>query len=189
MMGIETMMGISLASSLGGSIMGGIGQQGALSASAADARYKAQVAENNRLIAEQNARYATQAGASNAQATDFQTRAQLGTAMAAQGASGLDVGSGSPVDVRSSIHQLGRLKTLEDIQKADLAAYGYRSQATDFGAQAGLARQQASSAEAAKGPALFGSILSGASSVAGKWAGFQGGGYGGYGDRSSSLFG
>jgi hypothetical protein len=168
-----TMMGVSMATSLGGSIMGGIGQQGQLSASADQARYQAQVAENNRTIADQNARYARQAGAGNAQAQDFQTRAQLGTATAAQGAAGVDVGSGSPVEVRSSIQQLGRLKTLQEIQQAETQAYGYQTQATSFGAQAGLSRAQAASAEAAKGPALFGTILGGASSVADKWMRFQ----------------
>ena len=53
------------------------------------------------------------------------TRAQLGQAAAAQGASGIDVGSGSPVEVRSSIHQLGRLEDAGGDQKADLSAYGY----------------------------------------------------------------
>jgi hypothetical protein len=182
-----TMMIGSMVAGAGSSIMGGIGQQNALGAQAASSRYQAQVAENNRLIAEQNARYATMAGAGNAQAQDFQTRAQLGTARAAQGASGIDVGSGSPVEVRDSISQLGRLKTLEEIQKADLSAYGYRTQGTEFGAQAGLARMQAESAEAAKGPAMLGTILGTAASVGGKWAMYKnpyGGGFGGSGSGS-----
>lgn len=168
-----TMMMGAMAASAGSSLMGGIGQQGALSAQAASSRYQAQVAENNRQIAEQNARYATMAGAGNAQAQDFQTRAQLGQAAVAQAAGGLDITSGSPVAVRNSIHQLGRLKTLEEIQKADLQAYGYRTQGTEFGAQAGLARMQAEAAESAKGPALLGTILGTAGSVAGKWAMFK----------------
>ena len=169
-MGIETMMIGSMVAGAGSSIMGGIGQQNQLGAQAASARYQAQVAENNRQIAEQNARYATMAGAGNAQAQDFMTRAQLGQAAAAQGASGIDVGQGSPVEVRRSIGQLGRLKTLEEVQKADVTAYGYRTQGTEFGAQAGLQRMQAESAEAAKGPALLGTILGTAASVGGKWA-------------------
>jgi hypothetical protein len=112
-MGIETMMIGSMIAGAGSSLMSGIGQQNQLSAQASSARYQAQVAENNRQIAEQNARYATMAGAGNAQAQDFQTRAQLGQARVAQAAGGLDVASGSPVEVRSSIAQLGRLKALE----------------------------------------------------------------------------
>lgn len=168
-----TMMIGSMVAGAGSSIMGGIGQQNALSAQAASSRYQAQVAENNRQIAEQNARYAMMAGAGNAQAQDFQTRAQLGQATVAQAAGGLDVGSGSPVAVRDSIHQLGRLKTLQEIQNAELQSYGYKAQGMGYGAQADLARMQASAAESAKGPALFGTILGTAGNLAGKWAMFK----------------
>ena len=183
-----TMMIGSMVAGAGSSIMGGIGQQNQLSAQAQSARYQAQVAENNRLIAEQNARYARQAGAGNAQAQDFMTRAQLGQARAAVGASGIDTGYGSPVEVRDSISQLGRLKTLEEIQKAEQAAYGYRTQGTEFGAQAGLQRMQAQSAEAAKGPAMLGTILGTAASVGGKWAMYKNPYGGGYGAGSSGSF-
>lgn len=168
-----TMMLGSMAASAGSSLMSGIGQQGALSAQAASSRYQAQVAENNRQIAEQNARYAMMAGAGNAQAQDFQTRAQLGQARVAQAAGGLDTESGSPVAVRQSIQQLGRLKTLQEIQQAELQSYGYKAQGTGFGAQADLARMQADAAESAKGPALFGTILGTAGNLAGKWAMFK----------------
>lgn len=183
-----TMMIGSMVASAGSSIMGGIGQQNALSAQAASSRYQAQVAENNRQIAEQNARYAMMAGAGNAQAADFQTRAQLGQATVAQAAGGLDVGSGSPVEVRRSIGQLGRLKTLQEIQQAELQSYGYKAQGTGYEAQAGLSRMQAEAAESAKGPALLGTILGTAASVGGKWAMFKnpyfgstaGGGFSGF---------
>jgi hypothetical protein len=181
----EPMTLISTAASIGGTIAGGIGQSKTYGATADEARYRAQVAENNRIIAEQNARYAVQAGRTNAQAQDFATRAALGQATAAQGASGIDVASGSPTEVRSSIQQLGRLKTLEEIQKADLEAYGYRQRAADYGAEAGLQQYKASSAEAAKTPALFGTILGGASSLSDKWLRYKSGGYG----TGGGLFG
>jgi hypothetical protein len=165
---------ISSVASIGGTIAGGMGQQQQSGATAAEANYRAQVARNNQIIAEQNARYATQAGRTNAQAQDFATRAALGQATAAQGASGIDVASGSPTEVRSSIQQLGRLKTLDEIQKADLEAYGYKQKASDFGAEAGLQTYKAQSAQAAKGPALFGTILGGASSLSDKWLRFKG---------------
>jgi hypothetical protein len=175
-MGIETAMMIgSTAASIGGKIAGAAGESKQADATSAEANYRAQVAANNKIIAEQNARYAVQAGRTNAQAQDFQTRAALGQATAAQGASGIDVASGSPVDVRSSIQQLGRLKTLEEIQKADLEAYGYKQKASDFGAESGLQTYKAQSAQAAKGPALFNTILGGATSLGDKWLRFKGG--------------
>jgi hypothetical protein len=175
-MGIETALMIgSTAASIGGSIAGGMGQSKQYDAASQEANYRAQVAANNKIIAEQNARYAVQAGRTNAQAQDFQTRAALGQATAAQGASGIDVGQGSPTEVRSSIQQLGRLKTLQQIQESDLEAYGYKQKASDFGAESGLQTYKAQSAQAAKGPALFGTILGGASSLSDKWLRFKGG--------------
>jgi hypothetical protein len=191
-MGIETMMAIGTVASIGGTIAGGIGGQKSLQSQSDEAAYRAQVAANNKIIAEQNARYAVQAGRTNAQAQDFQTRAALGQATAAQGASGIDVASGSPVDVRSSIQQLGRLKTLDEIQKADLEAYGYKQKASDFGAEAGLQQFKAQSAQAAKGPAAFGTLLGGASALGDKWLRFKGGfggGQGGYAGLSAGELG
>jgi len=158
-----------MVGSVGSSIIGGIGQQQQYSAQANAARYQAQVAENNRLIAEQNRRYASAAGASNAQIRDFTTRATLGRATAAQAASGVDVTQGSPVEVRDSLRQMGRLQTLEEVQEAALKGYGYQTQAAGFGAEAGLQRAKASSAEAAGSTAMIGSILGGAASVGDKW--------------------
>jgi hypothetical protein len=166
------------AASAGGSLIGGMGQSKQYQAQADEARYRAQVAENNRIVAEQNARYAVQAGRTNAFAQDLQTRAALGTATAAQGASGLDVGQGSPVEVRSSIQQLGRLKTLEEIQKADLEAYGYRQKASDFGAEAGLQQYKASSAERAKSTVPLTTLATVGAGVADKWRKWQDGGSG-----------
>jgi hypothetical protein len=175
-----TLMIASLAATAGSTALGAAGQAKQYSATSNEAEYRAQVAANNRTIAEQNARYAAQAGRTNAQAQDFQTAAQLGQARAAYGASGVDVGTGSPSDVQRSIGQLGRLKSLEEIQQAALASYGYEQKASDFGAEAGLEKYKASSARAAAPLAIGGTILGGAGSLAGKWAMFKNP-YGGYG--------
>lgn len=172
-MGIETLALASMAGSVGSSIIGGIGQQQQYGAQAASARYQAQVAENNRLVAEQNARYATAAGMTNAQNRDYLTAAAIGRATVAQAAGGLDVTTGSPLAVRESMRQMGRLQTLEEIQKANVDAYGYRTKATEFGAEADLQRMKAESADRAGTTALFGSILGGVSSVGDKWLRFQ----------------
>jgi hypothetical protein len=179
---------VSSVASIGGTIMGGMGQSQQYDAASQSASYQAQVAKNNQIIAEQNARYATQAGRANAQAQDFQTRAQIGTAAAAQGASGVDVTQGSPVEVRSSIGQLGRLKTLQEIQQSQVEAYGQEARATGFGAEAGLQEMKARSAQAAKGPAMLGTILGGASSLSDKWLRFQSP-YGGFGRGGPSYSG
>jgi hypothetical protein len=163
----------SLAGTAASTAVGVMGQRQTAAANAANARYQAAVAANNQLIAQQNARYATQAGAVNAQAMDFRTRALMGSEIAAQGASGIDIGSGSPLDVVRSTAGLGRLDTANIIQGANLQAYGYQTAATGFGAEAGLQQQQARYAGTAGMIGGAGTILGGATSLASKWLQYQ----------------
>jgi hypothetical protein len=164
---------VSSIASLGGTVLGAVGQGQQASATAAQANYAAQVAKNNQMIADQNARYAMQAAATNAQQQDFRTAQELGTARAAYGASGVDPTTGSPTNVMGSIGQMGRLRTLQDIQQGLVQAYGYQSQAAGFGAEAGLQQAKAASAQAAAPIAIGGTILGGAGSLADKWQRFQ----------------
>jgi hypothetical protein len=163
----------SLAGTAASTAVGVMGQRQTAAANAANARYQAAVAANNQLIAQQNARYATQAGQANAQAMDFRTRALMGSEVAAQGASGIDIGSGSPLDVVRSTAALGRLDTANIIQGANLQAYGYQTAATGFGAEAGLQQQQARYAGTAGMIGGAGTILGGATSLANKWLQYQ----------------
>jgi hypothetical protein len=172
----------SLIGQAGSTLIGMAGQRQTAAAQAASANYQAQVALNNQTIAQQNARYAQQAGAVNAQAQDFQTRKLLGEQMAAQGASGIDLTTGSPFDVTQSTRQLGRLDTANIIQRANMEAYGYQTAATSAGAQAGLLRQQAGFAQTAGGIGAAGTLLGGASSLATKWLQYQQRGVPGFGD-------
>ena len=77
------------------------------------------------------------------------------------------------MEVRDSIRQMGRLQTLSEVQDAALKGYGYQTQAAGFGAEAGLQRAKASSAESAGSTAMIGSILGGAASVGDKWLRYQ----------------
>ena len=164
---------VSLAGSV---ISAGVGAVGAMQQSAAtqaSAKYQAQVARNNEIIAGQNATYAAQAGATAGQAQDFKNRATQGAILAAQSASGIDTESETSKEVRDSAARLGRLDTLNIIQQANLNKYGSQTQVTSFKAQAGLSDLQAKSASSAGGIGAFTSILGGASSFADKWLRFQ----------------
>jgi len=138
------------------------------------ANYRAKVAQNNQIIEQQNARYATAAARENAFANDLKTKAILGQQEAAQGASGLDLTSGSPEDVRESTRPLGRLGTLQTYQQGALQAYGYQSQAANFGAEAGLQRLAGADAARAGRLGATASLLGGVSSVSDKYLRFQG---------------
>lgn len=151
------------AASAAGALEGGAAQQNA-------ANYQAAVASNNATIAEQNAAYATKAGLQQA-ATQSQKGAAIGGKIkAAQAASGVDVNSGSAVDVQQSQREVNKLDTDTVLNNAELKAYGYRTDATNFQAQAGLDEMQAEQAPIGAAFTATGDLLSGASSVGTKWA-------------------
>lgn len=153
-----------------GTAVSAVGQISSGMAAKNEAAYRAQVADNNRKIAEQNAAYAQQAGAAQAEAAGRRARAQQGTITAALAASGVDVNSGSAEDARRSTAETGLLNQLTTEHNAMLQAYGYRSQGTGFAAQAQLER---SAADRAIPSALLGagsSLLSGVSKLPLKYA-------------------
>lgn len=168
-MGIETLATASLVgSAVGGltsafgSLFGGAGQQAAYN-------YKAQVALNNKKIAEQNARYALQAGENEALISGMKTRAQLGTTLARQGASGLDVNSGSAVDVRESEAEIGSFNQMMIRANAARTSYGYKTQAMNFQAEAVSDKMAGENAMTAGEIGGLSSLIGGGTAVADKW--------------------
>ena len=158
-------------------VVGGIGtgvqaygaiQQGQAAKKAA--AYNAQVAQNNAKIAEQNANYAIQAGTQKAAMESLRGRAALGKIKAAQAASGINVNTGTAADVQEGAREANVLDTATVLQNAQLQAYGYRSQASNFKSQAGLYDMQGDAAANAGNISALGTLLSGASSLGSKWA-------------------
>ena len=101
-----------------------IGAMGALKS--ADA--KAQSAKYNGQIAEQNAQIATQQGEAAAQMQQRDAERRMGSAMAAYGASGVSVDSGSPADVLADSARMAELDNLTIRYNASLRAAGYQNQ-------------------------------------------------------------
>ncbi len=177
-MGLPILPVLAIASTVIGAGVSAIGaiQQG--KAQEAASNYQAAVAANNAKIAEQNAQLAAQTGEAKAEATSLQNREQLGHILAAQAASGVDVDSGSPVDVRVTQRETGRLSQETDVYNAALQQYGYRTQGAGYQAQSQLDRAQAQSAARAGPLTAAGSLLGGAGSVANRflWMQQSGGG-------------
>lgn len=143
----------------------GIGAAGAImngQSQAASAKYNSEVAQNNATIATQNAQYAGAEGEAQAGAKEQQTRSQIGAITAAQGANGVDIGSGSNLDVKSSAEQLGQLDAINIRANAARQAYGYQTQATNEEAQSSLDKYEAEEAPVAGDISAGGSLLSGA---------------------------
>lgn len=141
--GASTAASIGTYASLASSVIGGIGaiQQGR--ASSASAKYNSAIASNNATIATQNAQFAGEAGEAQAAMSEKKTRAEVGSIQNNQAASGINVNSGSAVDVRSSAAENGELDAITIRSNAARQAYGYQAQSTSENAQATLDKSQA----------------------------------------------
>lgn len=168
------------------SAVGAISQGNAAAAASRDAaqaqRYQAAVANNNAIAAEQNARRAEQVAQNNAQAKSMEAAARLGRVKAGQAASGIDVNTGSAVDVQAGTRMLGKLDTDTVFSNDLLKAYGYRSDAQNFRTQAALNTYRAGQLSDRAGDEetsgylkAGGTVLTNLSSLPLKWGGGGGG--------------
>jgi len=172
-MGIETMVALSLGGSLIGGGISAMGASQSASAQAASARYSAQVAENNRLIAEKNAAEARSVGVREAAQNDTKTAFRIGEQRVGYAAGNLDVNSGTPAAVQESTYDIGRLDSMIIIENALKRASGYESQADNFEAESRLSYMRADNAETAGRYAVASSLIGGATSFSDKWSTYR----------------
>lgn len=168
-MGIETLAAVSIAGSAAGGIMGAFGASKKADAESAADYYKAQVAANNSIIAERNAAAATEAGGVAGQVNDLKTKGAIASATVAQAGNGLDVNTGTNVDVRQSIADLGHLDTMTIINNATKTSAGFKAQAANFTAEGALDTSAGNYAKEAGDINIATSLLGGATGVADKW--------------------
>lgn len=158
-MGIETLAIASLVGTVGSSFVQGAGVQQQAEANAEASMYKAAVAQINAKMVRQQAQ-------NDVFAQQLKTKSIIGQQKAIQGASGVDVNTGSPVDVRASAAQMGMLDAITILENAERKAYGYETQAK-------LDTMTAENYKKAGDIGLLGSALAGATSVGDKWLKFQ----------------
>lgn len=164
-----TLAVISLAATAIGTGVSFVGGVQTAAANKATAEYQAQVAKNNETIAKQNADYARQAGQAEVEQQGMKTRAVIGQEAAAQGASGIDLTTGSPEEVRRSTQEIGQFDDMNIVQRAEMRARGFDIEAMNQGASARLYTQQGRNASTAGMYAGFSSLLTGGSSFSDKW--------------------
>lgn len=155
-----------------GAVEGGIASKNA-------ADYQSQVASNNATIAQQNATYAMESGEAQAANQSRKGAAQVGKMKTSIAANGVDVNSGSAVDVVAGQRETNQLDTETVLNNSELQAYGYRTQSTNFDAQSKLDTMQGDQAEEAGYLKAGGDILSAASGVGGKYGGSGSSGWSG----------
>lgn len=165
-----TWMAIASVGTLAGAAISASGKMQQANAQADASRYQAQIAQNNAATYENNARYAEQAGMVRAINQSMKGRSKIGSIKAAQAANGVDVNSGSALDVRVGEARTQREEALTVQHDAELQAYGYRTQAENERASAGLYEKKARAATAGAALDAAGGLLGSASSLGFKWA-------------------
>lgn len=139
-------------------------------ATAKAANYSAAVSRNNAVIANQNADYSIASGLEKADTASRKNAAIGGRIKATQAANGIDVNSGSAVDVQAGQRETGELDASTVLNNAELTAYGYRNQASSYTAQSQLQTAEAEQAPIGADLKAAGGLLSSASGLGTKWA-------------------
>lgn len=184
---------VAIGSTVAGSIAGGAGALQSGSAKAGMYTYQSGVAAANQKIALANADYVREAGEKEALSYGMKARFQQGKIVATQGASGLDVNSGSAQDVQAGQRTVTGMDLATIRENAARKAYGYDVEASKYGAESGAYTMAASDAKSAGRLGAITSLLSGVSSVASKWTqgqsvGLFGAGGAGGGDPMTSAY-
>jgi len=171
-MAIESIAGLSMVASVigggtsaAGGILGGIAGSNAYS-------YKAQVAKNNAIIARQNAGYASAQGEVEQRQQGLKDRYGMGQILTGQAAGGLDVNSGSALDVRTSQGAINTENQMMIRNNATRKAYGFDVEAMNFESEAKVDKAAGDNALVAGAIGGAGSLIGTASSVSDKWLKF-----------------
>src|SRR5882672_7934091 len=106
-MGFDPITMMALA--VGGAVVSAAGSLNSGDAAQQRANYQAQVYRNNAIIDQQNQNWAISAGQAKENIQDMRTRATVGGITAKQGASGVEVGTGSNKAVTDAAGALGAL--------------------------------------------------------------------------------
>lgn len=131
-----TMMEAGSATSAVGSLASGF-------AGSQSASYNAAIQGMNSQMATQSANLAGAAGSVQAENSELQTRAQVGSIKANQAAGNITVNQGSAAKVDQSADEVGMQNAMTIRSNAARAAYGYETNAVSDQAQAELDKMQA----------------------------------------------
>ncbi len=168
-MGAASVGGIGMGASLAGGLLSAFGAEKSGQAQQQMYNYQAQVAQINSQIDLQNADWARNKG--EIQATQYGMKAaqQFGAIRAAQGASNIDVNSGSAVDVQRSQKQITAIDMGQIRSNAAKVAYDFDVKSTMDLNQSTLDVMAGQNAKMAGDINAASSILGTVGSVSSKW--------------------
>lgn len=146
---------------IGSTVMGGAGaiQQG--QATAASAKYNAQVADMNAKLSDRAAKDALERGKLEEQKQRQKTQQVLGAQQAGMAANGVDLTFGSPLDLLVDTAVMGEMDALTIRTNSAREERDIRQQGANYRGQAGMYRAQASSASSGGFLSAMGTVLGG----------------------------
>lgn len=150
-----------------------MGQQQQADAAKKAADYQSAVAKNNAILAERQAKDALARGELEERNTALKSSILEGRQRTALASNGVVIDQGSALDITSDTKAYGTLDALTVRSNAQREALGFRTQGMNYNAEADLATFKGRSAQAAGRTQMLGTLVGGASQVAGKWYGFN----------------
>jgi hypothetical protein len=160
---------IGIGASLAGGILGAQGAEKSGQSQQQMYNYQSQVAKINSQIDQQNREYALNYGEIKAMQSGMRYRQEEGHILATQGASNIDMTSGSSVDVRNSERTLASLDAGQIRANAAKVAYDYDVKSTMDLNQSTLDVMAGQNAKTAGDIQAMSSILGSIGSVSSKW--------------------
>lgn len=138
-------------------------------AASGQAKYQEGVARNNEILAKRAADDARERGRIDEMNQRFKTNQLVGRQRASLAANGVDVGSGSAIDLIQDTFKIGETDALTIRANAERDAAAYLAQGANFAGEAGLYRSSGQNIRGALPFELGSTALSTAGSVAGQW--------------------
>lgn len=164
-----TMAGVSMASSIAGGYYGMEAAETKAQAKYGMYSYQAGIAKQNEKFQRWNAKEAIRSGETEAMQLGQKQAQRMGMIRAAQGASGVDMNSGTSVKVRESQEMVDRADQAMVRKNAMKKAYAYEVAAAGEDAQAKLYGMAADNALIEGKYEKISSLIGAASSVSSKW--------------------
>lgn len=164
-----TLTAISMGASAAGAGMGFLGADRSAKAKRDMYLYQSGMAKVNAEIHGQNANFAQQQGEKEVIQSGMKSAAIMGKIRAAQGASGIDVNSGTNVDVQDSANKVARMDQDTIRTNVNQRVRSHRNAALGEQMQSGMYDFAAKNAKTEGDIGKVTSIIGGVSSVSSKW--------------------
>lgn len=157
---------VAAVASVAAGAMSAYGQTQSAGAASAAGKFNASMMERDAQLADQQAQLRERQGVMDEAKVRRDTARTMGAQRSILAGSGVDVGSGSALDILTDTDRFGELDALETKYQSDLDAWSIRNQSQSMRAQAKMERQGARNAATAGMLGAGSTLLTTASSTA-----------------------